>query len=189
MQELYSRALVLDRRENNELDALLDVFTQEYGKVRVRAKGMRKITSKLSAHFQPLSFVKMRFIARQNGTETFVLLDGVDDEMFARHRTRERYDLLPIITFLNAHAFVLEKDERLWHVLTKVFSARYAVHDVARVVLSLLGFDSRQAACAVCKKTGELAFHTRQEEFFCPACSSKFTKNELLYLYHPHNGS
>ncbi len=182
MSEIYSRALVLSTRDINDKDVLVSMYTQTHGKVIARAKSMRKITSKCAQHFQPLSFVKARFISRAGLSEGFVLLDGVADQELPPHKTRTRADLSPFISFIDAHTFPLQQDFKLWLFLNKIFSAYYRQRDVARLLLSLLGFDPEQASCVVCKQSPVSAFHTIQEEFFCRSCALKFRPNEILLV-------
>ena len=182
MSEIYSRALILSTRDINDVDVLVTMFTQTHGKVVARAKSMRKITSKCAPHFQPLSFVKARFIPRAGVREGFVLLDGVADQDLPPHKTRTRADLLPFITFIDAHTFPLQQDPKLWLFLNKIFSAYYRQQDVARLLLSLLGFDPKEADCVVCKQHPVSAFNVAQEEFLCRSCALKFRPNEILLV-------
>lgn len=46
------RAVVLKRRNAGEADRIITIFTKEYGKMRVIAKGIRKITSRRAAHLE-----------------------------------------------------------------------------------------------------------------------------------------
>ena len=182
MTERYTRALVLSHIDVNDHDAVIRMFTEEFGKVVVRAKSIRKITSKLSAHFQPLSFVKMRFVPRSGISEGFVLVDGLEDEAFAYHGTRQRDDLVEVIEFLDVHTYPLEPDQRVWFFLEKVFSGMYHRHDVARILLSVLGFDATHASCGTCSAQEVVAFYRGSDFFVCGQCALKLPKNEVLYI-------
>ncbi len=45
-------AVILKRRNIGEKDKIITVFTKKYGKISVKAKGVRKITSKRSPHIE-----------------------------------------------------------------------------------------------------------------------------------------
>lgn len=50
-------AIILKRRNVGETDRILTVFTKEYGKLRVIAKGIRRITSRRAPHLEVFSRV------------------------------------------------------------------------------------------------------------------------------------
>ncbi len=54
-----TRAIVLKRREQGEADRVLTLFTPEYGKYRVLAKGVRKPTSRKAGHLEPFTHVAL----------------------------------------------------------------------------------------------------------------------------------
>ena len=45
-----------------EADSLITFYTKDFGKVGAKAKGAKRIVSKLSAHLEPLNFVLVRLI-------------------------------------------------------------------------------------------------------------------------------
>ena len=54
-----TRGIVLRRSPMGEADRLLTIFTPEQGKVRVVARGVRRIKSKLAGHLEPLTYVSV----------------------------------------------------------------------------------------------------------------------------------
>ena len=51
--KLYSiEAIVLSRRNYGEADRIVTVFSKEFGKLRLMAKGIRRITSKRASHLE-----------------------------------------------------------------------------------------------------------------------------------------
>ena len=50
-------AVVLGRRDFHEADQIISCYTKEKGKVELLARGVKKITSKNSAHLEQFSFV------------------------------------------------------------------------------------------------------------------------------------
>lgn len=49
------QGIVLKRKNIGEADRILTVFTREMGKVQIKAKGVRKITSKRASHIELLN--------------------------------------------------------------------------------------------------------------------------------------
>jgi DNA repair protein RecO (recombination protein O) len=60
MSQTYTTtALVLKRRDHNENDRLFCLYTKDYGKLDVLAKGTKKISSKLNPYMEPFYLVKV----------------------------------------------------------------------------------------------------------------------------------
>jgi len=147
MRQLYSKALVLGRKNAGEVDGIISMFTQDYGKIVAFAKSIRKPTSKLSGHLQPLSFVKVRFIQRQGPSDGWSIIDCVGDDDFLGKNTTKRFDLIPIVNFIDSFFFEFQTDRKIWFYLKNVFSNSYNYSDVARGILILMGFDPQKAQC------------------------------------------
>lgn len=171
MQELYTKALVLDRRPVGEADELVTFYTEKFGKIYARAKSIRKITSKVSAHLQPLGFTQVRFIHRGN----FTVLDAMAE-------TRPRPQLISIVRLLADMTHEWEKDTRLWQYIQRIQIEDIPEKEMNRDVLALLGFDGRHASCAFCKKEQAYAFLKTRNDFVCRACASKVSESEVVCI-------
>jgi len=55
MRSYKTEGIVLRRKNIGEADKVLTVFTQKYGKIQVKAPGVRRIISKRSAHIELLN--------------------------------------------------------------------------------------------------------------------------------------
>jgi DNA repair protein RecO (recombination protein O) len=71
---LRTRGLVLARQNIGEADRLMTVFTENYGKVKVIARGARKIKSKLAPHIEPFQLIDLEYIEGK----TFYILTGAE---------------------------------------------------------------------------------------------------------------
>jgi len=56
------QSIVLSRRDIKESDQIISFYTLEKGKLEILARGVKKITSKNSAHLEPFSFVDVQII-------------------------------------------------------------------------------------------------------------------------------
>ena len=56
------QAIVLSRRDFRESDQIISLYTLDKGKQEVLARGVKKITSKNSAHLEPFSFVDIEIV-------------------------------------------------------------------------------------------------------------------------------
>ncbi len=55
MRSYKTEAIIVKRRNFGEADRVLTVLTKNYGKIQVRAPGVRKITSRRSSHIELLN--------------------------------------------------------------------------------------------------------------------------------------
>jgi len=62
-----SDAIVLDDTPSGEGDAMLTLYTREYGKLDVLARGVRWEKSKLRSHIQPLSYTHVVMVSTRSG--------------------------------------------------------------------------------------------------------------------------
>lgn len=56
MRSYKTEGIVLKRKNIGEADRILTVFTQKYGKIQVKAPGVRRIISRRSAHIELLNY-------------------------------------------------------------------------------------------------------------------------------------
>jgi len=55
MKSFRTEGIVIKRRNFNEADRILTVMTRDYGKIQIKAAGVRRITSRRSAHVELLN--------------------------------------------------------------------------------------------------------------------------------------
>lgn len=182
MQEYYTKAVVLERKDAGEIDGLVYLFTEDLGKVVARAKSLRKIKSKLSAHLQPLNFIKIRLVKLAGPRDGFSVVDCLDDSDFSKLEPKNRFDLIPVLLLINNMSFELQTDRRLWAFLKKIFENKYKQEDVLKALLVVFGFDPRQGECFKCGKKEIVAFHLHDHIFFCEEHSVKIPKDKVILL-------
>lgn len=67
MEYHTTEGIVLKKIPHEEHDALYDIYTKEFGKVRARAQGVQKEGAKLKGHLEPLSMVRVTFVQGRHG--------------------------------------------------------------------------------------------------------------------------
>jgi len=152
MKEYFTEGIILEREDAGEQDSRITLYTQTLGKVSAKATSARKITSKLSAHLEPLTVVHARLIKKNK----FQIADVV-----RIRRLSESY--LPIIRLLHMIVPEGEPDHVLWEYLQNK-------NVTLRGALMVLGFDPEGAECIVCGKTAELAFSPDNMGYICRSC-------------------
>src|SRR6059058_3963890 len=66
-EHLYkSEAIVIKRMDLGEADKILTIFTPHFGKLRVVAKGVRKVTSRLAGHVELFTRSQMLLAKARN---------------------------------------------------------------------------------------------------------------------------
>lgn len=106
-------SLVLFRRDFREFDQIISLYTKEKGKIAVLARGVKKITSKNSAHLEPFSLVDAEIIL---GKELARLGAVQPINYFVNIRQDLQKSLAAgyVVSFLDKVLHEGEKDERLF---------------------------------------------------------------------------
>ena len=163
MVEYVADAIVLNREPNGDLDCRFSLFTKTLGKFVVKAKSVRKITSKLSGHLNVGSLSGVRIIEK-NGLQ---VVDALQ---------KSRLNFRPIdLYFLDRLLPEAEPEPALWHELTNgSFSWRRA--------LKVLGWDPNGVSCYLCNGRGITVFDLASQDFLCQKCSLSMAPDRLIYL-------
>lgn len=115
MNEYSTLAIVLGQENLNDADSLIDFYTKDFGRLKVRAISLKKITSKLAAHLEPLTFSNIRLIEKKN----LIVVDALTIDRFdALRRSSESFcRALELLAFFKENIFEGEPDLGLWHWL------------------------------------------------------------------------
>lgn len=165
MLEYVSEAVVLDREENGNLDAVLSIFTKKFGKLHAKAKSARKITSKLASHLEPGNLSQLRLVEK-NG---FQITDALKQARLGVSP--------PDLYCLNQLLPEAEPDLHFWEALA---GGKFNWQRI----LKILGWDPSLGHCEVCRKEAPEFFHLKKLDFVCERCvaTSRIPKSEVVYL-------
>ena len=61
MRTFKTEGIVIKRRNNGEADKFLTIFTKDFGKMQLKATGVRRIASRRSPHVELLNLVEISF--------------------------------------------------------------------------------------------------------------------------------
>lgn len=180
MTEFYTRALVLDREDVGETDVIAHLFTETHGKILVRAKSSRKITSKSASYLQPLRFIQVRFVTPKKNTATgYILMDALWDTVVPQIPTEVKATLLSLVHTVRELAPENQPDKRVWSLWETILQQPQHIPSAAHVLLQLLGYYTDQVTCGVCKKNTPKRFVIRKELFVCDSCASQLPQDEI----------
>ncbi len=184
-ERLYkTQAVVLRRYDFGEAGRQLVVFTPNLGKLSMIAKGVKRVTSKLAGHLEPLTLSTI-VAARGRNLDTVTQADTV--ESFVRARTdpdRVFYGLL-VIELLDKLTLEGEENRALWDLLIQTLRridaeddpwAAAAYFQVRLLVLS--GYKPELGRCVECEgdlDARSLFFSPMLGGALCPACRTADT--------------
>lgn len=184
MTEHYTEAFVLDREDFKEHDGMVHLYTEELGKVSARARGLKKILSKSSAHLEPLNVVRVRLMHMKSGH--FQIIDVLPHhEVSVREKKKDKKQcemLLAMATFIDKMTCELHPDHYLWNVIKKIIGIDVDEATMYRFLLKAFGFDPQYAVCNVCQYEKVSCFLHDDHGFYCGDCASKIGANTVSLL-------
>lgn len=170
-QHYRTKGIVLSKRDSGEADQIFSLYTQDFGKIEVVGRAIRKITSKLRAGIDVFYFIEVEFIQGKNRK---ILTDAIVIDKFLKLRKNPEA-LAPLETeFLMGLACVGQiakvvgcliptekKDEEVWQLLLLAFQKlnNYQLSTINYQLLShyflwnffhLLGYSPELYVCPIC---------------------------------------
>ena len=173
MREYFIDALILDAENAGDFDRLIYLYTPTLGKVAAKAKSIRKITSKLAGHLEPLSISKIRLVEK-NGIQ-------ITDAILVR-QIEKSPAALQLLQFIKEMTYEFQPDKKLWLILKKSFEDLKNKSFSYKPLLKALGFAPDFAECSVCKNKMVKFFSPKEQVFLCQKCGLKITKDEVVLI-------
>lgn len=185
-----TEAIILRRRDMKERDKLITVYTKDFGKIKVRAIGAKKIESKLGGHVEPF----MR-------TDIFVVDSKTIDILAGATVLATYINVRSTLSGLHAAQYIMEVADRLtleaqadsglFSILAEGLSTLDAqskinfltVQSIALRILSRVGFEPILDRCAHCGKPvdpGSMAFHALAGGMVHMACAPEHGESHPL---------
>ena len=182
-----TRAIILNRRDWREADRLVSVYTQDYGRLSLVARGARKAASKLAAHLEPISLSRLLvikgkgfdYVGASLMEEPFLAIKQDLNKLYFAGEALRQFSLLVQEGEVDANLFSwlekwllslemageksgLDKDEGRFRLA--LFSWR---------LFKLLGHEPRLDTCIVCQasiKPGNNYFDFHRGGLLCSGC-------------------
>ncbi|MDO8429896.1 MAG: recombination protein O N-terminal domain-containing protein [bacterium] len=186
MLEVTTEAVVLDKEDLGEYDSRVFLYTKEFGRIAAKATSLRKITSKIAGHLEPLNYVMARLISRGDyfSGRGFQLADA----LLIQTKVPESdlnilREQLKIAQFLKMTVPDNGFDAELWNFLLSL--NQYSGQSVKmQDMLKILGFDQQFASCELCDKQNPEYFYPKNNFFVCQFCSlgARDLKENLLLI-------
>lgn len=182
-----TQGFVLKKNDLREADQVFSIYTQDFGKLKILGKAIRKIKSKLRAGAELFYLSEIEFI---QGKTYKTLTDAIVIDKFKN--TRSDLERSKIVYQIAETADNLisgqEKDEKIFNLLNEVFSIlnncklKIVYYYFLWNLLSILGYQIDLYNCAVCQKKlvpQKLCFNS-EEGIICSECSGNLKdKSEI----------
>lgn len=181
-ERLYrAEAIVLRRMNLGEADRLLTLYTPEWGKIRVLAKGVRKPTSRKAGHLELFTHSRL-LMARGRSLDIVTQAETITPFLPLRKdliRTSYAYYVAELVDrFLEEG----EESPALFRLLLETLGHLSEAEDPRLVVryfelhlLEQVGYRPELYRCLGCGREieGEAVFSPPQGGVLCPACGGK----------------
>ncbi len=162
MNKVYkTEAMILRRRSVGEADRIFDIYTPNLGRLRLKAKGVRRIKSKLAGHLEMMAVIELVIAS---GRQLDVITGARNKKIFTDlstnlQKTSLAFFICELVFYLTEEG---HRDTRLYRLLESSLSVlndspagerrywRLFLDNVELQMLSLLGFKPEVAKCARC---------------------------------------
>lgn len=183
------QAIVLDRRDIREYDQIVSVYTREYGKREVLARGVKKILAKQSSFLEPCSLIDAEIIA---GKQWDHLIRSQPIALFSSLRKDAcrsffgAYAVAVADRLVRSHApdtaiFALLLGSLRFFAETPLCLSHFLDVYVLKL-LGLLGYRPTLDRCLLCKTVwngeGSAGFSCAKGGLLCPRCFEEEKKND-----------
>ncbi len=123
MTAYQTKAIVLKRENIFEADRLYHLYTEDFGKVKAIAGGVRKINAKLTGHLEPFNLVWVELMTKKGG-DLFITTALSEISLLENNASPNLISL-----FVKMSDFALkmlrgqEKDKAMWNFILNSFLA------------------------------------------------------------------
>jgi DNA repair protein RecO (recombination protein O) len=187
-----SLGIILKKENRRDADQLLTILTKEFGKVKVLAKAIRKIKSKLRSGVQIFSLSEIEFV---QGKTYKTLTDSFQKKRFVN--INKDLDKLKIATEIGENVdFLIRGDEagkKVWLLVLETLDrleessspefSSLAYHYFFWNFLSFLGYRPELDNCSFCQKKiipENLYFNSEQGGIICDKCFKELKEGKRI---------
>jgi len=159
-QRQRTQGIFLDKQDRGEADQIFTIFTEEFGKIDVLGKAIRKITSKLRSGANVFYYSDIEFVqGKRHKTLTDVVVINKFIEINKNSDKTETAN--KISELIKNFASESEPDPLIWQLLLDVFLKLEIGNWKLEIIhrhflwnfLSVLGYGPELYKCCVCNKT------------------------------------
>jgi len=188
-----TRGFIIRKEDKGETDQILSVFTEDFGKLQILGKGIRKITSKLRPAADLFYLSEIEFIQGKNYK---TLTDAILLKKFKNiSQSLEKFEIvLKIAEAIDLLTSQEEKDEKIWNLAVLIFREienleieNYKLKIIYFYFLwnlfAILGYEPELYNCPICNRKllpETFYFIASQGGIVCWRCLGQLIKSEQL---------
>ncbi|MCD4761913.1 DNA repair protein RecO [bacterium] len=195
MQETIStESIILNIKPYRERDSRVALYSPEYGKLELVARGTASITSKLIGHLQPISLTKVMIVKGKafdyiGGAYMKRSFFNIKNDYYALYYSAKAVSLFhklikPGVKELSLFELLVD----FLSVMEKKFKSgeerKFIYYLFSLKLMDNLGFCPELYKCVICAKKilpGKAVFNDQQGGLVCPACKNNKKAYGLTY--------
>lgn len=181
----HTEGIIIKEEDYGEADRFFTVFTKDFGKIRVMAKGIRKIKAKLRSGLQFFNHIYLEFV---RGKYFYTAIEAINIDNFQNLKKEpEKIKILFHISNILNKLLKEGRDERIWdlllRILNKMKEQRFSGSRLDLLLryfewnlLDILGYHPELHHCVVCRsklKEEGLYFSAKEGGISCFRCRNK----------------
>jgi DNA repair protein RecO (recombination protein O) len=192
-------AIVLLHKEMGEADRLLTLYTEQLGKVRAIAKGVRRLRSRKAGHLEPFTYANLQ-LARGRDLMIVTQAETVNAYLPLRDDLEKVGQASYVIELVDRFTYDAEENSAIFRLIVQTLERLQTSPDADLVLryyemrlLDYLGFRPELQNCTICNKTiqpEDQYFSALHGGTLCPACGKgkagarPISLDALRYLRH-----
>lgn len=184
----WTLAFILQKSDAYENDRILDVFTQDFGRVEVIARGTRKLSSKLNGHLNLLDEIEIGLV---RGSSRWVLVDAQVITPFVKNNPKSYQAGFEILSLTSKVLWPDNPEKKIFNAMREALlllqnfddDPSHASLRFWAQTLVCLGYSPILDKCAECKKPTQIpaGFSLLHNGIMCALCAQKEFGNSLVY--------
>ncbi len=177
-----TKGVVLRTINIKEADRILEIYSDDLGKVRAIARGVRKIKSRLAGHLEPFTYVELLFARGRGDLATITGAKAIEHHEFIRRDLKKVASASYLAELVSRLSPDGQESKRFPELLRAAFTALEHDHDVVLVTsyfewqaIIVGGWEPNLHACASCHQKlypQALAFSHALSGVLCRNCRS-----------------
>lgn len=147
---IKTEAIILKSADLGETDRLLTIYSKEFGKIQVAARGTKKLESKLRYHLEPFGYSHLILVEGKNFriVKDVVLIN----QFLSMRKDLEKMEIAyKIVDLVDELIVGEEKDEEIWNLFLKTLKKLNVGSPTSNMMvgfqnslLKLMGYDPKQ---------------------------------------------
>jgi DNA repair protein RecO (recombination protein O) len=136
MRSFTTEGIVLKKREYKDSDKFVTIFTKDYGKISIVARGIRKITSRRAGSLDTLNKVKISFTQNSKDYKNLSEIEVIDSHINIKNSSLKQGNAFYYIELIDKSLEEDDKNTQLYKLLVrslKLLEKQYIDEQVLRL--------------------------------------------------------